>query len=305
MAQKVVFITGIAGLLGSNIAKLFRDKFYVVGSDIVDFNMENVEFFKYDLLDYDKLENNIISCHPQILIHTAAYVDVDGCESNPGFAYKLNVDLTRKLSEICAKIKCKLIYISSDSIYGGSVYESIENDTPMPINVYGITKLMGEYFVPENGIVLRTNIYGLNYRKKKSFAEWIISSLRNGETITMFDDVIFSPILVDDVAIVIEKMINENLSGIFNLCSSDSISKFEFAKLLKSLFEIKTGQIKRGKVKDFDFKARRQNNMAMNNHKISSILGIKMPSVEDGLEKFKSLIREQNFQEFGGFRNGI
>lgn len=290
--MKKIYITGIAGLLGGNLAYNLKDKFEISGCDLVNINLEDANISIFDLLDSKLLEKNIKENNPEILIHTAAAVNVDKCEEDREFAIKLNAQLTKDISRICAENNIKMIYISTDAVFDGKVDKLYcENDIVNPINIYGETKLLGEKYVIENkgNIVMRTNIYGYNIQDKNSFGEWILNSLLSNQTINLFEDIKFSPILVNELASIIEKAIEKDVDGIFHVCGSGSISKYEFGLALKEAFGIDDGHINKSISNDQVFKAKRSKNMGMSNKKICDELNIKIRTPLESLEYFKKL----------------
>jgi dTDP-4-dehydrorhamnose reductase len=199
-----------------------------------------------------------------------------------------------------------MIYISTDAVFDGlseKLYK--EDDEVNPLNIYGKTKYEGETYVLRNtkNVVLRTNIYGYNILDKNSFGEWILSALRNGETISMFDDIYFSPILVNELALIMVQIIEKDLCGLFHICGSGSISKYDFGLTLKEIFGIKQGSIIRSNSENFNFKAKRSKNMGMSNDKITKDLNISISSPIESIKCFKRLYEENYPQILKNMRN--
>lgn len=290
--MKKIYITGIGGLLGGNIAYLLRNRYCVAGADVINVIIDNVFTETYDMLDTDLLNSAINRFKPDIIIHTVAAINVDKCEEDVPYAEKLNVLLTKKISEVCEAQGIKLIYISTDAVFDGKKIDLYnENDIVNPINIYGSTKLSGEQIVLKSrkNLVLRTNIYGFNIQNKYSFGEWILYSLIQDKTINMFDDIYFSPIIVNELTEIISEAIDKDLVGIYHACGTGSISKYEFAILLKEIFNIKTGNINKSSSETFLFKAKRSKNMGMSNTKLCNKLQITINTPEESLMCFKKL----------------
>ena len=290
-----LYVTGIAGLLGNNIVKKLVDRCEITGIDILDLQIPNITYEHFSLYETEKLRNHIKNVKPDVVIHTAAAVNVDECEENPDWAYELNEETTKKIAEICDSLGIKMVYISSDAVFDGEKEELYkETDEVNPLNVYAKTKLGGEKWVlqyPDN-IVFRTNIYGQNIQNKKSFGEWIVSSLEEGKTINMFEDIDFSPILVSDLAEIIYKSLEKNLSGLYHVCATGCISKYEFGIRLKEIFGIDSGAINKTQRETMHFKAKRSKHMGMSNEKITKELGIKIRTPEESIYEFKRLYDE-------------
>jgi len=293
--MKKIFITGITGLLGGNTAYNLKEKYDIYGVDRNKLIMPGVNYYNYDLTDYNKLEENINEVNPEFIIHCAAAVNVDKCEEEPDYAFELNTKLTEKIADISRKKNIRMIYISTDAVYNGEkegLYN--EDDETDPVSVYGKSKLEGEKFVleSENNTVIRTNIYGFNIQNKYSFGEWILNSLMNNEKLNMFYDVFYSPILVNDLTFFIDSILDKNICGLYNVCSTGSVSKYEFGIMMKKIFNIKSGVIEKTSVENFNFKARRTKNMGMDNSKIKDILRSEIRTPKESIEKFKELYDE-------------
>lgn len=290
-----LYITGIAGLLGNNIVKKLVNRCEITGVDILDLNIPNITYEKFSLYETERLKSHIAQVKPDAVIHTAAAVNVDECEENPEWAYKLNMQTTGDIAEICNELRIKLVYISSDAVFDGKSVELYqETDLVNPLNVYAKTKLEGERLVLNYGrnLVFRTNIYGQNIQNKKSFGEWILSSLEEGKILNMFEDIDFSPILVSDLAEIIYKALEKDLCGLYHVCATGCITKYDFGVKLKELFELKTGNINRVQSEMMHFKAKRSKHMGMSNAKISRELGIKIRTPEESIREFRRLYDE-------------
>lgn len=284
--MKKVYITGICGLLGNNIVKELSSKYEIAGVDLADEQLFGCHKECFDLKDQRALKESILKFKPDILIHTAAAVNVDRCETERNFAYELNVGVTKNLVQICREQHIKMIYISTDAVYNGEKKELYcENDQVAPVNYYGTTKLAGEQEVQklEDYLILRTNIYGVNIQEKKSFGEWIVDALNKGEELRMFKDIYFSPIVVNELAQLIDKCIEKNLIGLYHACATGDISKYEFALLVKDIFEIKTGNIIKTVSDERNFIAKRAKNMGMSNEKLKQELGVKISTPKESI----------------------
>lgn len=290
-----LYITGIAGLLGNNIVKKLVNRCEITGVDILNLDIPNVVYEKFSLYESDKLREHISQTEPDVVIHTAAAVNVDECEENPQWAYKLNEEVTKNLADICNELKIKLLYISSDAVFDGENEKLyVETDEVNPLNVYAKTKLGGEKYVLnyDRNLVFRTNIYGQNIQDKKSFGEWIVSALEEGKTLNMFEDIDFSPILVSDLAEIIYKALEADLCGLYHVCATGCISKYEFGIKMKEIFDLHTGAINRSQSGTMHFKAKRSKHMGMSNEKIQKELGIKIRTPEESIREFKHLYDE-------------
>lgn len=285
-----IYITGIAGLLGNNIVKQLHDKCDIVGVDLFDIEIPNMLYQKFSLYETDRLRKHLEDEKPDVLIHTAAAINVDECEENPDWAYKLNEETTGVIADLCNLLGIKMVYISSDAVFDGSeerLYQ--EKDNVNPLNVYAKSKLRGETKVLKykRNLVCRTNIYGLNIQPKKSFGEWVVTSLMENRTLNMFDDIDFSPILVTDLADIIYLALCNNLEGLYHICSTGCVNKYDFGMMFKNIFGIETGTIVRSQSNIMHFKAKRSKHMGMSNERIRNELGISIRTPMESVIEFK------------------
>lgn len=289
-----VCITGITGLLGSNLAYILRDVHEIIGIDRHDFNMEKVENVVLDIKDLKKLDEVVSDIMPDVLIHCLAEVNIDSCENKREDADFVNVSITEQLIRSCQQLGCKFIFVSTDAVFDGrsnQLYK--EEDKSSPINHYGETKVEGEEITlsVENNLVLRTNIFGINMRDKMSLSEWVISSLKQNQDISMFEDSITSPILVNEFARVLMMVLEEDLSGVYNLVSTGAISKYEFGVSIKELFGITEGKIEKISIDEFGFKAKRGKNLSLDNGLLSNRLNVTIQTPMEGLVELKELYK--------------
>jgi dTDP-4-dehydrorhamnose reductase len=132
-----IFITGGRGILGSKLVTSLLSDHDVYAPDKKDCDITNLEQLKKLVHQYQ----------PDIVIHTAAYVDTFGCEKNPLNAIDTNIIGTINLVKSVLELSCKFVYISSEYVFGGDKgYYTVE-DRLDPKNVYGKTKVAAEYIV--------------------------------------------------------------------------------------------------------------------------------------------------------------
>lgn len=160
--KKKVLILGAQGNLGTRIVEELEkdDKWEVVAWGREDCNV----------LDSVALEENILKVSPQCIINAVAYNNVDACETNiveQEKAISLNVILVERLVYLCKKTNAKLIQFSTNYVYDGEKESYTEEDTPCPVNFYGLTKLLSEKCVNEaiftglDACILRvSNLFG-------------------------------------------------------------------------------------------------------------------------------------------------
>ena len=294
MKKGTLLITGASGLLGSNLCLHFRKSWRVIGLyRLHPLTMVGVETYGGDLMELETISSDFDFPDPDVVIHTAAFAQVDWCEENPQQAQLLHVASTRFLRHLWPR--AYFVYISTDSIYGQGEGPHDEEEGPTPLTVYARTKLEGEFAVSEISdlsVILRTCIYGLNYQFKHSLGEWMWERLSTGEGFDGFTDISFSPILVNDLAEVIEAVIERKLTGNYNAGSVSGCPKFEFGRMLAMEGRFDPELVRPVQGRTARFAAPRPLAPVMDARKVEQALDRRMPSVGDGIMKFVSLIND-------------
>lgn len=287
--MKKILITGVSGMLGNNLARFFRDRFYVAGWHYQNkVNFPGVAISGVNLLDKEALAKALDIAKPDVVLHCAGLTHLDFCEKNRGTGFAMNVEATQNLVSALSKSSVKLVYISSDAVYDGEKGNYTEKDDTHPINYYGWTKREAEKIVLpfENGLVLRTNIFGWNILPKLNLGEWIVSSLKKGEKIKGFNDTFFSALYTFSFAEVLEKCLAKNLSGLYICASKTTLSKFQFATELARFLKLNSSLIEPSSIDDFPFAAKRGKNLSLCPNKMEEDLSESLPTLEESVESF-------------------
>ena len=284
-----VLITGANGMLGSSLCRLYEHT-----HDVYAFHRDGKCYapcltdFSLDLVNRGEVEKIFLRIKPDLVIHCAGLTNVDKCEKNPVLAYDANVTVTKHIAKICGK-DAKLVYISSDQVYGAAVDHSESKTDLEPLNRYGKTKLLGEQTVREHSpayIIIRTNIFGWNvYPEKTSSAEWMYRSLKMKQAITLFTDYVFSPLYTEYLGEIIIHLSQMNFSGVVNAGSSAPCSKYEFGMQLSEVFGLDKSLIIKGSITEHAFEAARADDLTLPSQKLVN-LGIKVPNYRTSIERF-------------------
>jgi len=280
-----VLITGGSGLLALNWACCMRESCEVIlARHKRHVTLRGTRSVPLALEPADTLAKNIEQLKPDLVVHTAGLTSVDLCEQQPEAAMHANAELARNVARATASLNIKLIHISTDHLFDGAKSLYTESDAPAPLNVYARTKLQAELWVLQenpDAMLVRTNFFGWGHRYRQSFSDWIIGSLRSGKPITMFDDVFFTPILADVLAMSAHSLIENGQRGIINLVGDERISKYDFAQRLAGDFRLPVEFIRRGKLSAATLLARRPLDMSLDNTQARKKLGKKLGSLDD------------------------
>ncbi|MDR1167718.1 MAG: dTDP-4-dehydrorhamnose reductase [Heliobacteriaceae bacterium] len=215
-----VLVTGADGMLGQDLCPVLEDEGYFV----VETNKSSL-----DVTDFNAVERVLSREKPDLVIHCAAYTDVDGAEADLKTAETVNAAGTENAAKVCAKLGAVMVYISTDYVFDGEKTEPYTpEDTPNPLNNYGLTKLKGEEAVKkycEKYYIVRTSwLYG---HYGKNFVETMLSY--DGDVIRVVDDQTGCPTWTVELANGILKILDKPY-GIYHICGSGQTSRYGFAK---------------------------------------------------------------------------
>lgn len=239
-----VFITGICGLLGQKLTHtLAQDIYDVAGCDLYDQTLIPHlphQYYQVDLRQKEFTLNVIKAFHPDVIVHTAAMTDVDGCELNREACWQSNVVATHNVVSAAQKVNARLIFISTDYVFNGRSGPYREEDPPDPINYYGRSKLAAENLVRGSGLdhaIIRTIVlYGYGRNARASFVTWLLNRLRNGQSVRIVNDQWGNTTLAEDLAMAIERVILLGKGGLYNVGGRGYQTRYEFALTAAQVF---------------------------------------------------------------------
>lgn len=290
-STKRILITGAAGMLGKDIGYILSSKkgirtFGVVRNASQRSNTHEIR--ECNITEYDRLEKILEEIRPDVIIHCAAVVNLDECERNHQLADAVHRDSTMVLSKYCPGAT-RFIYISTDSVFDGTIGPYAEDDATNPINYYAQSKLQGEKVALQsnsNSIVLRTNIYGFHYPVGKSLGEWMIESLKLGRNIDGFTDVFFNPLYTKQVARLINGYFYSNgTTGIWHLGTEELFSKYDFLIRTAKTFGLDESLISSSSIEKVKFATPRPKTTTLSVAKLKKLIST-IPSVQEGLTEY-------------------
>ncbi len=284
--MKKILLTGKTGQLAGEIIKDAK-KF---GFKVFAFDKQNL-----DIQDKNEVEKKIRKIKPNILINTAAYHVLSSCEENPPSAMNVNFLAVANLAMLCKKYKIKFITYSTDYVFDGkkdSPYK--ENDTPNPLQIYGISKLAGEYaainIYPKNSFIIRTcGLYGGKTGSPEKGGNFVLNIRKQAlrkDSIEISSEQIVSPTYAGDLSKATLKLISKKIAkpGIYHLVNKGFCSWHEFAEEIFNLSGINT------KIKPIDRKGSFENIKkpkfsALENTR-AKLIGIGLPHWKEGLKAY-------------------
>lgn len=268
-------VTGHKGFLGAGVFNDLRKEGHIV---------RGIDLDTVDIIDEEKVKEFILKFQPTVVFHAAAMASASNCEKEPEKAYKTNVEGTRNIVAASNLVRAKVIFTSSMHVFDGKRGNYSEADSPNPINVYGKTKLEAESIVlssSNQNLVLRLGtLYGYTGDNKGAIIEEL-NLLRQNKPCIGLEDVYRSFTLINDFKDAILIFIKEKSMGIYNFCGYENMSDYNFSVLVAKVFDFDESLILAQNGESFIPK-----NATLNPSGIKK-LGIKMHSVEEGLEIVK------------------
>ena len=282
-----ILITGGLGMLGMDVVPILKNNHKVVVTDKE----------KLDVTDPQAVYNVVESCNFDWVIHMAALTDLDWCEDNVAEVVRVNTLGTKNIAKVCAKIGCRLIYISTSGVFSGNKeVPYTEGDLPAPINVYGLSKYLGEIAVSSlidegKWLILRVGwLFGGGERDKK-FVGKILQKIKKGPEVFCVNDFQGSPNYSVDMGHLINTMIGKDLYGLFHVANSgEPASRYDMAVAIRDFLHSNT-VIKHVSSDKFPTKALRPKMEAIVSLKIDEY-GIKLRNWRDALGEYVKRLAE-------------
>lgn len=269
-------VTGSEGLLGHVLAERLEESYPDTVSATRAF---------LDITDYWGTTAELERLEPNVVINTAAFSDVDGCEVDPEKALRVNRTGPHNLAKACRALGARLVQISTDYVFDGTKatpYE--EDDSPAPIQVYGASKRDGELAVlseiPDALIVRTSFLFGPG---RPTFVDRVVERAREGEKVRAVLDWVNSPTFTLDLAQWIVRLIEAEAKGIVHAANSGSCSKFEFARAACRIAAVDDPPIEPIRLADLPLPARRPERTPFDVTRLGALLGDAPRSWEDAL----------------------
>ncbi len=285
--KKKILIFGGTGLVGSTLIHYSKDLFeisYTYNENPKDFASTSSNKINL-LLERKRIPSIINQFNPDVIIHTVAYPSVDFCETNRDLTNELHVNVTKDIVDAASKNNSKVIYISTDAVFEGELNKKYtEDNSPKPVNYYGISKLNAENVVlkKSNNVVLRTAVvYG--WHTKSRFTNWILDYLKENKPVDPFIDQFNTPTLVDDLAKSIIKIIKIDVSGLFHATGKTCINRYEFAVKLAKSFGYDDKLVFPVTSKEKKQNAPRPNSTCLDSSKLESAINFQLSDIDNGI----------------------
>jgi dTDP-4-dehydrorhamnose reductase len=224
-----VAIVGGNGQLGSDLVAEFTAN----GDEVCSLTHADL-----DVADPESVKSGLHAQRPETVVNTAAMHHVEDCEAQPAQAYAVNAMGSRNLALVAGEMGALLIHVSTDYVFDGKKKTPyIEEDAPLPLNVYGNSKLAGEHFVrtlSSRHLVVRTSaLYGRHRCRAKrgdNFVNLMLKLGRERGRVRVVDDEFVSPTSTLELARQIVALKRSDAYGLYHATGEGSCSWYEFAR---------------------------------------------------------------------------
>lgn len=224
----MLVLSGAKSLLARHILPVVRDNYKVVAFDDD----------KGAIDDGDFIGKLLEESNPSIFINCSEFSLMGDCEFYREKAYAINGFAPGILADICAERDILLIHFSTPAVFSGDKDASYsESDTPQPYNVFGDSKLLGEKKIEQSGcrhLIIRVpDVYG----RKDSFVHAFFRDMKNGKSIEVIQNHRKNPTYADDVAHVLQMLLNKNAEGLVHMANPGDCTIYEFYKKAYELYK--------------------------------------------------------------------
>jgi dTDP-4-dehydrorhamnose reductase len=229
-----IAVVGANGQLGRDICAVFEE----AGDSVAGLTHADIE-----IASEDSVASVLAAVAPELVINTAAMHHVEKCEGDPAGSFAVNGIGARNVAKWAAEANVPIAYISTDYVFGGEKMSPyVESDAPVPLNVYGVTKLAGEQFTrgqnPRHFVLRVSGLYGLNPCRAKgglNFVELMLKLSREREVLRVVDDEFVSPTPTIQIARQLLRLSRTEAYGLYHATAEGSCSWYEFAGEIFSL----------------------------------------------------------------------
>ena len=224
-----IAVIGGNGQLGSDVVRAFTGN----GDEACALTHEDIE-----LSDLDSVTKCVRELGPDVIVNTAAMHHVENCEREPQKSFAVNALGARNLAIVARDTQAILMHVSTDYVFDGSKRAPyVEEDAPLPLNVYGSSKLAGEHFVrtllPKHFVLRTSAIYGKSPCRAKgglNFVELMLKLARERGEVRVVDSEFVTPTPTPQLAQQMVFLSRSEAYGLYHATAEGSCSWFEFAR---------------------------------------------------------------------------
>lgn len=229
-----VVITGGRGQLAADLIRVLD------GEELFAFGHQD-----FDVTNVNRIRDVVREFAPTVVINTAAFHNVDQCESSPESSFAVNAAAPQRLAAACAGTGALLVHFSTDYVFDGQQRTPYPEGHPVnPLSVYGVSKAAGEMAIRstwrEHLIVRTTGLYGIGalHTARGNFVERMLALASENRSLTVVSDQVLTPSYTLDVAETVARLIGAGARGTFHVTNSGECSWFDFARSIFDQFSV-------------------------------------------------------------------
>lgn len=296
-----IYVTGGTGLLGFHLIKILAEKGFDIYASYHEHSpvyREGIKWIYVNLEETESIGETIRATNPDVIIHSAAYTDVDGCEINKSLAYRVNYLAVEALARSALKNNSFMVYISTDYVFDGERGMYREEDIPNPVNFYGLTKLLGEVAVKnilsEKSLIIRiSGLYGYSPTGKKNFGLNALEKLIQGKEVVAFYDQFLSPTYAYHLAYRVAKAVEEGVSGYLHM-AGERMSRLGFVLTLIEVLRVDKNLVRPASISEAKLVAKRPRDSSLDTSNAHS-LGLALPPQIECIKHFVEYYNRKSF----------
>lgn len=285
-----IAVIGANGQLGSDVVRAFQAN----GDEVCSLTHPEIE-----VSNIDSVSDAIRATNPEVVVNTSAMHQVERCEAHPDTAFAINALGARNLAQVSCDLGASLIQISTDYVFDGKKREPyVEADAPLPLNVYGNTKLAGEHFVrsinPKHFVLRTSALYGKNPCRGKgglNFVELMLKLAKERGRVRVVADEIVSPTATLDLAKQLLALSRSDAYGLYHASAEGSCSWYEFAKEIFDVTDTKV-QLEFAGSGEFPAKVPRPAYSVLENRALKTVCLDHFKTWREGLREYLGLQRD-------------
>jgi dTDP-4-dehydrorhamnose reductase len=279
-----IAVIGSLGQLGTDLIRVLRDA--------GNYDVTPLSRAELDITDRKSVESIASKNRFHVVVNCAAFTRVEDCEDMPAEALLVNAQGAFEVARACAHAGSLCVYISTDYIFSGEKGSPYNEDDPVePVNVYGASKLAGEFLVRQPAkrwlIVRISSVFGKAGARGKggNFVETVLAKARSGEPVHVVNDIWMSPTYTLDAAYALEKLIRSGVTGVFHAPNTGRCSWFEFAAAAFQLVGV-SAHIEPVSSASYLTKARRPRDSSLGSVSLEKALGHSMRPWQEALNAY-------------------
>jgi len=279
-----VAVMGSTGQFGTDLVRVLKKA--------GNYHVSSLSHTEVECTEPVSLQSALKAIHPEVVINCAAFVRVDDCEDRIEEAFRTNTLGALYVARACAEIDAFCVYISTDYVFDGEKGQPYtEKDIPRPINIYGASKLAGEYLVqqacPRWLIVRVASLFGKVGARGKAgnFVENILARAGAAERVKVVNDIRMSPTYTYDAARALEKLLRQHSTGLFHLANAGACTWYEFAREALDLVGL-DGKLEPISSADYSTRARRPIDSSLQSIRMDGLLKNDLRPWQEALEAY-------------------